>query len=173
MKLKKTFSTSKEYPFLKPLETKFPDIKKEILNTTGIAIRWPEKEIHNGLWYVSGVLAPPESGSNWAPISNYPILEKTVKYIGPATALGVSTLNSGGEIYPHTGYSGDVIRVHLPIYVPSNNYSLCGIKVGNEISSWVEGKVLAFDDTMRHSAWNKTNVPRIVVIVDFRKELFQ
>jgi aspartyl/asparaginyl beta-hydroxylase (cupin superfamily) len=57
---------------------------------------------------------------------------------------------------------------HLPLIVPPG----CGFRVGNEVRQWEEGKLLIFDDTIEHEAWNDSNEDRVVLIFDiWRPEL--
>ena len=57
---------------------------------------------------------------------------------------------------------------HLPLVVPPH----CGFRVGNEVRAWEVGKLLIFDDTIEHEAWNNSAEDRIVLIFDiWRPEL--
>jgi aspartyl/asparaginyl beta-hydroxylase (cupin superfamily) len=57
---------------------------------------------------------------------------------------------------------------HLPLIVPPD----CRFRVGNEVREWEEGKLLIFDDTIEHEAWNESDEDRIVLIFDiWRPEL--
>ena len=57
---------------------------------------------------------------------------------------------------------------HLPLIVPPG----CGFRVGNETREWEEGKLLIFDDTIEHEAWNESDQDRVVLIFDiWRPEL--
>ncbi|MEZ5928079.1 MAG: aspartyl/asparaginyl beta-hydroxylase domain-containing protein [Parvularculaceae bacterium] len=47
------------------------------------------------------------------------------------------------------------LTVHLPLIVPED----CGIRVGDVTHHWIEGKIVAFDDSFDHEAWN--NAPTI------------
>lgn len=58
--------------------------------------------------------------------------------------------------------------VHLPLIVPGQ----CALRVGNETRAWREGELLIFDDSIEHEAWNSSQEPRIVLILDvWRPEL--
>jgi aspartyl/asparaginyl beta-hydroxylase (cupin superfamily) len=50
----------------------------------------------------------------------------------------------------------------LPLVVPPG----CGFRVGAEQREWVPGKALVFDDTFEHEAWNDSDTPRAVLIID-------
>ena len=42
----------------------------------------------------------------------------------------------------------------------------CAIRVGNETHIWQQGKLMIFDDSFEHEAWNKSNENRIVFIFE-------
>ncbi len=79
-----------------------------------------------------------------------------------------SLLRGGARIAPHNGMLNTRLICHLPLIVPPN----CGFRVGNEIREWEEGKLLIFDDTIEHEAWNESDQDRVVLIFDvWRPEL--
>ncbi len=79
-----------------------------------------------------------------------------------------SLLKAGARISPHTGMFNTRLICHLPLIVPPN----CRFRVGNEVREWEEGKLLIFDDTIEHEAWNESNEDRVVLIFDiWRPEL--
>ncbi len=79
-----------------------------------------------------------------------------------------SLLRAGARIAPHTGTHNARLICHLPLVVPRN----CGFRVGNETREWQEGKLLIFDDTIEHEAWNDSGEDRVVLIFDiWRPEL--
>ncbi|MBJ7441806.1 MAG: aspartyl/asparaginyl beta-hydroxylase domain-containing protein [Sphingopyxis sp.] len=79
-----------------------------------------------------------------------------------------SLLRAGARIAPHTGTHNARLICHLPLIVPPN----CGFRVGNEVREWEEGKLLIFDDTIEHEAWNDSGEDRVVLIFDiWRPEL--
>jgi ornithine lipid ester-linked acyl 2-hydroxylase len=68
------------------------------------------------------------------------------------------------QIPVHRGPYKGVIRLHLPLKVPHPDQ--CGIRVGDEVRHWEEGKVMLFDDTYPHEAWNHSDEIRVVLFVD-------
>jgi ornithine lipid ester-linked acyl 2-hydroxylase len=66
----------------------------------------------------------------------------------------------------HRGPYKGVVRLHLPLKVPEPATG-CAIRVGDEIQHWEEGKVILFDDTYPHDAWNHTDGIRAVLFIDF------
>lgn len=73
-----------------------------------------------------------------------------------------SILDAGTHIPPHTGITNTRLTVHLPLIVPEN----CSFRVGGETREWVPGKAWVFDDTIEHEAWNRSDVPRAILIFD-------
>ncbi len=73
-----------------------------------------------------------------------------------------SVLRPHSRIPPHTGVSNTRAVVHLPLIVPDG----CGFRVGGETRQWRVGEAFAFDDTIKHEAWNDSDHPRVVLIID-------
>lgn len=81
---------------------------------------------------------------------------------GKAPSVMFSVLAPRTRIPPHHGSSNVRVTVHLPLIVPPG----CGFRVGGETRQWQEGEAWAFDDTIEHEAWNDSDVPRIILILD-------
>jgi len=88
---------------------------------------------------------------------------------GMSTAM-FSILTPGTRITPHRGPFKGVLRYHLGLVVPPDP-ERCAIRVAEETRSWQEGRGLVFDDTNEHEAWNETDEVRVVLFVDFLREL--
>ena len=74
-----------------------------------------------------------------------------------------SVLQPKTLIPAHRGSVNGRLVVHLPLVVPAN----CGyLRVGDEKRSWEEGKLILFDDTFDHEAWNGGEQTRVVLIFD-------
>ena len=85
-----------------------------------------------------------------------------------APSILFSLLKSGARIAPHHGMINARLICHLPLIVPPD----CGFRVGNEVRTWEPGKLLVFDDTIEHEAWNDSEQDRILLIFDiWRPEL--
>jgi beta-hydroxylase len=89
---------------------------------------------------------------------------------GLQTAM-FSILEPGKQLKPHRGIYNGVLRLHLGLIVPNTPPGGVGIRVENEICHWEEGKVLIFDDSYEHEAWNHSKQTRVVLFVDFVKPL--
>ncbi len=73
-----------------------------------------------------------------------------------------SALKPGVHIPPHNGATNTRLTVHLPLIIPPD----CGLRVGGETHVWKPGKIVAFDDTITHEAWNRSDQLRVVLIFD-------
>ena len=102
--------------------------------------------------------------NTWAAVQAAPL--PRVANSGPTVMF--SLLRSGARINPHTGVFNTRLICHLPLIVPPG----CGFRVGNETREWEEGRLIVFDDTIEHEAWNGGGEDRIVLIFDiWRPEL--
>ena len=81
---------------------------------------------------------------------------------GKAPSAFFSLLRPGAHIPPHTGVTNSRAIIHLPLIVPDG----CAFRVGGETRQWKEGEAFAFDDTIEHEAWNRSEKPRVVLIFD-------
>ena len=107
-------------------------------------------------------------------IANLPIIERCPRTAAILEALPLqriagrapnaffSLLRPGKAIPPHTGVTNTRAIVHLALEVPQG----CGFRVGGETREWIEGRAFAFDDTIEHEAWNRSDRTRAVLIVD-------
>lgn len=93
-----------------------------------------------------------------AAIESLPVLDIPGK--GP-TAM-YSILKPRTRIPPHTGTTNARTTIHLPLVVPPG----CGFRVGADVREWREGEAWAFDDTIEHEAWNDSDSPRAILIID-------
>jgi aspartate beta-hydroxylase len=106
-----------------------------------------------------------------------PIEEALAKFPAAAAALAEVPLNAvpgrgptvffsslapNTKIPPHPGSTNARLVLHLPLIVPDG----CALRVGNDTRPFVEGKAWVFDDTIEHEAWNNSDAPRIVLLMD-------
>jgi aspartyl/asparaginyl beta-hydroxylase (cupin superfamily) len=81
---------------------------------------------------------------------------------GRAPTVFFSILQAGKHIPPHTGVTNTRTIIHLPLIVPPG----CAFRVGGETREWREGEAFAFDDTIEHEAWNRSDKDRALLILD-------
>ena len=85
-----------------------------------------------------------------------------VRVDGRPVELFFSRLKPGTHIPPHFGIANNRMTIHLPLIVPGD----CEIRVGNEMHTWREGELFAFDDSFEHEAWNRSSEDRVVLIFE-------
>lgn len=93
-----------------------------------------------------------------AMIESLPMLDIPGK--GPTAMFSV--LKPLTRIPPHTGSTNARTTIHLGLVIPPG----CGFRVGAEVREWREGEAWAFDDTIEHEAWNDSDSPRAILIID-------
>jgi hypothetical protein len=79
-----------------------------------------------------------------------------------------SILRPGTHIQPHNGMLNTRLICHLPLLVPPG----CGFRCGSEQRDWEPGKLIIFDDSVEHEAWNRGEALRVVLLFEiWRPEL--
>jgi aspartyl/asparaginyl beta-hydroxylase (cupin superfamily) len=91
-------------------------------------------------------------------IEALPLLDLPAK--GPTAMFSI--LDPHTRIPPHTGSSNVRTTIHLPLVVPPG----CGFRVGSQTRPFEPGQAWAFDDTIEHEAWNDSDEPRAILILD-------
>jgi len=81
---------------------------------------------------------------------------------GHAPEVLFSVFTPGTHLTAHRGVTNTRLVAHLPLLVPED----CALSVGSEIHHWQEGRVVVFDDTYEHEAWNRSSRTRVVLIFD-------
>jgi aspartyl/asparaginyl beta-hydroxylase (cupin superfamily) len=79
-----------------------------------------------------------------------------------------SILEPHTHIPPHHGMLNTRLICHLPLIVPDG----CRLRVGNDVRLVEAGKMLIFDDSIEHEAWNDSDDSRIILLFEiWRPEL--
>ncbi|SFS11466.1 aspartyl/asparaginyl beta-hydroxylase domain-containing protein [Sphingomonas jatrophae] len=73
-----------------------------------------------------------------------------------------SVLRAGTHIPPHHGLLNTRLICHLPLIVPNG----CRLRVGNHARTVQQDRVLIFDDTIEHEAWNDGDATRVVLLFE-------
>jgi aspartyl/asparaginyl beta-hydroxylase (cupin superfamily) len=81
---------------------------------------------------------------------------------GQAPTAFFSVLEPNTHIPAHTGVTNTRLVVHVPLVVPAG----CRFRVGSETREWKAGSAWVFDDTIEHEAWNDSDQPRAILIID-------
>ena len=123
---------------------------------------WDDAGINNGGWYTCGL--------KWQgkPLDGH---DRTIagRIAAGDDAIfnaGYSLMMPGAEIAHHVGYSSEVLRLHVGLVVPEGD---CALIVGGEERRWESGEALLFDDTVLHSAHNRTGHLRLILLLDIAK----
>lgn len=74
-----------------------------------------------------------------------------------------SVIRPQTTIMAHHGVTNTRMVMHLPLIVPEQ----CALNiVDGEAHSWHEGELMMFDDTFQHEAWNRSDEPRLILLMD-------
>ena len=85
----------------------------------------------------------------------------------------MSLFPPGKVLRPHKGPFKGVWRFHLPLYVADlgDGRSSCELQIDGETYYLKEGDGFLWDDTFMHSAVNRSDQPRVVLLFDvFRRD---
>ncbi len=74
-----------------------------------------------------------------------------------------SVIRPQSTIKAHHGVTNTRMVMHLPLIVPEH-CALNLVDVGEH--HWREGKPMMFDDTYLHEAWNRSEQPRLILLMD-------
>jgi aspartate beta-hydroxylase len=157
---------SSNFPVCSALEANFSRLRKEILALPKEIFHSESEPIpRTGAWTIYPIL---ELGKkNLANAARLPTVDAIANQYGAiqtlAGAIYVSKLAPGSTIAAHRGPTNTRVRCHLGIQVPTGD---CAIEVAGDRLSWTTGKCLVLNDHLEHRVWNRTNLERIVLVVD-------
>lgn len=92
-----------------------------------------------------------------------PITSQLIKGCMDIISADYSYLPPQTKILPHKGFTRMVLRVHLGLIIPKGDI---GIRVGDMVRKWQDGRLMIFDDSFEHEAWNNTWEDRVVLMFD-------
>lgn len=78
-----------------------------------------------------------------------------------------SVLTPGAELPEHVGSNAGVLRYHLGVVCPHG----AGLRVGDRVVPYREREGVLFDDTVPHSAWNRSDRDRVTLFLELRRPL--
>lgn len=96
---------------------------------------------------------------------HFPVTCSLLSQIPGFTLAAISILSPNSTIEPHYGDTNSIIRCHLGLQIPAP-YPQCGIRVGNEERGWQNGELTIFSEAHFHTAWNKTDTKRYLLVFD-------
>jgi len=156
-----------KFEFVNILESNWIWIKQELLQLQPDNFRpWLEKSAYGKGWDIFPLYLFERKINKNCLLC--PETDKILESIPGVASACFSCLAPKTSVHPHVGQSNSILRCHLGLIVPNG----CDIRVGNETRSWQEGKCLVFEDTVEHEAWNQGDIPRFILLVDFKKDNF-
>lgn len=162
-----------DHPILADFKANFNNFREEAerIYKDDLFLEWLSKQIYNDGWKVLGLRYEGKTMANEILNKTCPQLKnyfsKYEKYI---YSIAYSSLNPGTEIYPHFDRKTphNVLRCHLGLIIPEGD---CKLRVNGKDKTWKEGEFLIFDDSFIHEAWNRTETKRIVLLIDFHRDM--
>lgn len=161
------FVDAGQFDFVAALEAQWEALRCEYLALPHDAFDpWIQRQMHGGGWTVFALYAmgQPIPGACAA----CPQTARALRQVPGLSMAGFSRLAARSHIKPHVGWAASVYRLHLALVVPPS----CRLRVATETRSWQEGRCLIFDDTAEHEAWNGSERPRGVLLLDFLRPGF-
>ena len=159
-----------EYPWAVDMENHWSEIKPQVIKF----IDEREKAFSSNANHYKGL-----GSSQWTSLTfsfwgvkvsgslekDCPALAAHLAKIPGLVSVSFSQLAPQSSIDEHRGNTNAIFRCHYGIEVPEGLPN-CGFRVNGEDRGWEEGKWLFFNDAQKHTAWNKTNKRRILLIID-------
>lgn len=162
------FHDKSNFPFLSELEVHWKELRDELLPAVdhGVIFSPQNNDLlaHGSTWpqfelFIWGLPVP-------ANLELAPITAKLIEGIPSLLQAAVYILGPNSHILPHTGKDYNRLRAHLGLKCPQG----CPLRVGAEICDEQDGKLIIFDDTFEHEAWNQSlSELRYVLHIDFVK----
>jgi ornithine lipid ester-linked acyl 2-hydroxylase len=164
------FYNSSDFPYLNPLVNQVELIKQELKavlsqqNKENWMATFPHyvDSVNPEAWKVFTFIFFGMKSKHHAALC--PKTAEILYAIPEIVSCDYSYLKPHTHILPHKGYTRMVLRCHLPLIVPKGN--LCGLRVGDQTHYWEEGKLVIFDDSYEHEAWNNSDEQRVVLMFD-------
>ncbi len=151
-----------DFGFRSRLEAAYPAIRSEWDRLSPDELKpWPEVSAYDGEWksfalWIAGRKV--ERNCDMCPAT-----AAILAHIPGLYTAGFSVLGAHTSLPLHHGERADMLRCHLGVAVPDD----CAIKLQGEERQWEEGRVLIFDDTLEHEAWNRSDAAKVVLLIDF------
>lgn len=152
------------------------DYYKQIIDKHGWLKSWDnnEKDKGNNQWYNYGLIYfNQEFNEN---IKHCPKTYKIIKKMKPHINIcGFSWMLGNCIIKPHTditGITSGSLALHLGLSIPEPD-STCKLIVKNNANEYIcmkeqNGKIIVFDATYEHYAYNLSNQDRLILYIDFK-----
>ena len=175
-------NADEHFPAHHELLNSFVQIRKEVLAVALSENRLPsyhEYSKHQRSFYefdkkAWGMLPLRGYGLNYPKNQkHFPTLEKFLDRHRNAVSATISFFPPGKVLRPHKGAFKFVWRYHLPLFVSElpNGTTSCELNIDGKTYFLKEGQGFLWDDTFMHSATNRSNQARVVILFDvFRND---
>ncbi len=170
------FYRSEDFPDVRILEDNWKIIRDEVLGEI------TQEELDGIKNLNPPYLSHPDAWKNiyfynfgWKKHANCRRFAKThslIKRIPNLTFGGITVLEPRSRVLPHNGETNTIIRCHLGLKIPAP-LPVCGVRVGEQEQSWIEGKVMMFSDAHYHTTWNESDEQRFVLVFDIVRQEYQ
>lgn len=104
--------------------------------------------------------------------AHFPETMKILKQYPGMLTFSFNKLEPNSTIKPHCGDCNATYRIHIGLEIPSGLPD-CGFRVREEKREWQKGKAFGFFDAFEHTAWNHTNQPRYIILMDLIRPEFK
>lgn len=158
-----------DFDFVPYVEANWTVVRDELLQALGIENTGLEpyrdiaKTDKKAAWRTAGLMYwTMKSRQN---IRRFPKTWALFSKIPNLTSCSIHLLEPHSTIKPHIGDTDAMLRCHMGLIVPAP-LPRCGFRVGQELTSWEEGKIFIFNDAREHTAWNNTDKNRYVISFD-------
>jgi aspartate beta-hydroxylase len=156
-----------KYSWVKLLEENFAGIKNEALQVLDekLMTYHPENDSLAGYGTWNTFFFYKNGGKYIENHKKCPLTSSIIDKIAGVNIAGrtyFSAMTPGIHIKPHCGPHNFKLRTHIGIVTNQDAV----IRVADETRPWQNGKCIVFDDSFEHEVWNKSQITRIVLIVD-------
>lgn len=99
-----------------------------------------------------------------------PVTSELVAQVPGISSALFSVFQPGTWLPSHQAPNRGVLRYHLGLIVPDPPDS-CQLRVLDDVLSYREGESILFDDTFEHEAWNRSDSPRVTLLLELDRPL--
>lgn len=171
----------KEFPYLKPLQQKFPLLKYE-LDRIDKWLTWGAESpgedgkatfVKGGDWqiaplyigegrsYIEGVPAKYHVHAHEQLKTQYPMCYSVLSKIPQIAWAALVKLDPHTDIETHIHDRPETLKFHMGYVIPPGG--TCGLKAEDAVHIWQQpGECIIFDGDKEHSAWNHSDQERII-----------
>lgn len=149
---------------------RFDDVEKTYNQLVNNSKHYPDGKIYNGDWLQIPLKATyvGDEGYIERPLAfDTPINDLLNQDIVVSAIFSI--LKPGVEISPHKGHRGfaeKIYKAHICIHEAKDS----ALIVGDKKYEWKRGQGFLFDDTIEHTAYNRGNDTRVVLLMDIARD---